>query len=109
MKRLSGVISAMGLGLLVAWFFGYVTSHIDWPRGKGAIHGCYEIDHCDVPWWLLAVFISWFFGPALVYGGVAFIGIGKRWSFTRWTVTLSALTLATGCAYFSWYAFRFLG
>jgi len=22
---------------------------------------------------------------------------------------LSALTLATGCAYFSWYAFRFLG
>lgn len=109
MRRLSGVISAMGLGFLAAWFFGYVTSRIEWPRSTGPIHGCYEIDHCDVPWWVSAIFFLWFFGPAFVYGGVAFVGIGKRWSFTRWIVTLSALLLVTGCLYFSWYVSQTVG
>jgi hypothetical protein len=99
----------MGLGLLAAWFFGYVTSRIEWPRLKGAIHGCYEIDHCDVPWWVVAIFILWFVGPALLYGSVAFVGIGKRWSSTRWLVTFSALLLITGCLYFSWYVSRAFG
>lgn len=77
MRRLSGVISAMGLGLLVAWFFGYVTSHIDWPRGKGAIHGCYEIDHCDVPWWLLAVFIRGFLVRHSSVAALPLLGLGN--------------------------------
>ncbi len=99
----------MGVGLLVAWFFGYVTSQIDWPLPKPPIHGCYEIDHCDVPWWVMAIFIWWFLGPAVVYGGIAYVGIGKRWSFTRRAVTFSALLLVTGCLYFSWYVFRYFG
>lgn len=105
MKRLAGVVSAIGFGLLAAWFFGYVTSRIDRSHPKGRVHGCYEIDHCSVPWWIIVIFILWFFGPALVYGGVAFVGIGRRWSVARWIATFSVLLLITGCLYFSWYVF----
>jgi len=108
MKRLAGVISAIAFGLLVAWFFGYVTSRINWPRPKGPVHGCYEIDHCYVPWWVIAAFFSWFFGPAIVYGGVAFVGFSRKWSVARWIGTFSALFILTGCLYFAWYGFNIL-
>jgi hypothetical protein len=99
-KRLWAVIAAMTLGLLAAWFFGYVTSRIDWPAPKALMHGCYEIDHCNVAWWVVAIFISWFFGPALVYGVVAFVGIPRQWTFARWTAVYFVLVLITGCLYF---------
>ncbi len=99
----------MTLGFLAAWFFGYVTSRIDWPPPKNLVRGCYEIDHCNVPWWVMAIFISWLFGPALVYGAVASVGIGKRWSFARWGATFFVLLLITGCLYFSWFAYRSFG
>jgi len=99
----------MTLGFLAAWFFGYVTSRIDWSTSKRLVRACYEIDHCDVPWWVMTIFISWFIGPAVVFGTVAFVGIGKRWSFARWITTFVVLLLITGCLYFSWSAYRPLG
>lgn len=106
MKRLAGVVSAMAFGLPVAWFFGYVTSRINWPHPKGAVHGCYDIDHCSVPWWVTVTFVLWLFGPALVYGGVALVGVGRRWSVVRWVATFAVLLLVFGFLYFSWYGFR---
>ncbi len=109
MKRLTVVVSALGLGLLVAWLFGYVTSRLEWPRSLQTPQRCYEIDHCDTPWWLMAVFVSWLFGPAILYGGVAYVGIGRRWPLTQWLAAFVFLSIATGALYAAWYIYRAFG
>ena len=106
MKRFLVVTAAVALGLFVAWSCSYIASHINWPTSNTPVLGCYEIDHCDAPWWIVALFIASLFGPALIYGVIAFVGIGKRWSIIRWATIFTILLPFTACLYFAWYAYQ---
>jgi hypothetical protein len=105
-KRIFLATAAVALGLFVAWSCSYIASHISWPTSSMPVRGCYEIDHCDVPWWIVALFITSLFGPALVYGVVAFIGSGKRWPTVRWAIIFAILLPITVCLYFALYTYQ---
>lgn len=77
---------------------------IDWPVKPH--HGCHELDACDVPWWIAALFVAWMVGPAVVYGITAFVGMGRRWRPATWIAVFAGLLLATCGCYFSWFAYR---
>ncbi|HWW03899.1 hypothetical protein [Collimonas sp.] len=104
MKRFLIVVAAVVFGFLVAWGCGYAGSHIDWAMSQTPKHGCYEIDHCNVPWWIIALFIGSLFGPSIFYGVVAFIGTKLNWSPTRWIGTFIPLLVITCGLYFAGYA-----
>lgn len=106
MKRILATIAAVILGLLVTWACGYATSHINWPVSQTPRQGCYEIDHCNVPWWIIVLFLTAICGPAAVYGLVGFVGAGKRWSPLRWVGTFTVLAVLTVCLSFGEYAYR---
>lgn len=100
------VSAFVALGLLVTWACLYVGSHVDWPKSQTPVHGCHEIDHCDVPWWISLLFIASFLGPAIVYGLIAFIGTGRQWSAARWLRSYSLLISMTAAIYFGGYAYE---
>jgi hypothetical protein len=102
--RLAATLFAALLGLAATWAMSGVASSIDWPVKP--YRGCYEIDACNVPWWIVAFFASWIVGPAVVYAGTAFVGVGRRWKPKQWAVASIVLLLATVALYFSWFAYR---
>ncbi|SDQ21779.1 hypothetical protein SAMN05443245_0420 [Paraburkholderia fungorum] len=104
MKRVWGSLLAVAIGFAVALRLGDSARWNPWP--EKSYHGCYEIDACNVPWWLIAVFVLWLVGPPVIYGCVAYVGIGRKWSAMRWLVTGSTLLLGTITFYISWYAYR---
>jgi hypothetical protein len=104
MKRLWGTLLATIIGFAVALLLGDLARLNHWPEMP--YRGCYEIDACNVPWWILTIFVLWFLGPPAIYGCVAYVGLGRKWSTVRWTVTGSILLLGTIVFYLSWYAYR---
>lgn len=106
MKRLLAALTAFGAGLVVTWLCGYLNGHIKWPVSQTPIRGCYEIDHCNVPWWIIVWFMATIFGPSALYGVAAFIGANRRWSLMRWSGIFFALTLMTFGMYFGEQAYR---
>jgi len=106
MRRFLAAISAIALGLLVTSACGYLNGHINWPISQTRKHRCYDIEHCNVPWWIIVLFVGMIFGPSLVYGVVAFFGTGRCWSLTRWCATFAVLALLTICLYLGEHAYR---
>jgi hypothetical protein len=105
-KRLGATIVAVIFGLLMAWACGYAASRVDWPMSRTPRHGCHEIDHCNVPWWILVLLVAWIFGPAVLYGLVAFVGAGRQWPLARWIGIFAVLMGLTACLYFGESAYR---
>lgn len=106
MRRFGAVLAAVLLGFLVTWGSSYLGSHIAWPASQTSATGCYEIDHCAEPWWLVALFWIWFIGPATLFGAVAYAGFGRTWSFKRWGFVYASLTVPIVCLYFAWYVYQ---
>lgn len=99
MKRALHLLSFTSWGLFVTWLSLFVIARIDWsrfvaPRPAGR---CWEIDHCDVPWFIELWFFVALFLPAAVH---TFAGwrLGKNSIAPRKIiaslVALSAATLA---------------
>lgn len=106
MRRFLTVGAFVALGLLVTWACLYVGSHVDWPKSHTPVKGCYEIDHCDVPWWISTLFFASLLGPAIIYGLVALIGTGREWTAARWLGSYSLLVSITAAMYFGAYAYE---
>jgi hypothetical protein len=104
MKRLWGTTVAAAIGCAVAFLLGDLGKLNQWPEKP--YHGCYEIDACKVPWWILAIFVFWLLGPPLIYGCVGYIGMRREWTPVRWGSTGLALFLGTVSVYLCWYAYR---
>lgn len=99
MRRALHLLSFTSWGLFVTWLSLFVIARIDWsrfvaPRPAGR---CWEIDHCDVPWFIELWFFVALFLPTAVH---AFAGwrLGKHSIAPRKAiaslVALSAATLA---------------
>lgn len=104
MKRLCATLLATVIGFGVALFLSDFTRLNHWPEKP--YHGCYEIDACNVPWWVLTIFALWFLGPPVIHGCVAYVGFGRKWSTVRWITTGSILLLGMAAFYLSWHAYR---
>jgi len=104
MKRLWGTLLATVIGFAAALLLGDLGRLNHWPEKP--YRECYEIDACNVPWWILTIFVLWFLGPPVIYGCVAYAGLGRKWSTVRWIVTGSILLVGTVVFYLSWYAYR---
>jgi hypothetical protein len=102
--RLAATLLAAMLGLVAAWAMSGLAGSINWPVKP--YRGCYEIDACKTPWWILAFFTLWIIGPAAAYAGTAFIGVGRRWKAKQWAAASIVLLLTTSVLYFSWFAYR---
>lgn len=68
MKRLASSVGFAVLGLLSTVPANRIVEAVDWsgltyrwPAGR-----CWEIDHCDVPWYGMAMFVSLFLVPTAV-------------------------------------------
>jgi len=106
MKRLFLVIGGAVFGLLLTFINIFFASQIDWPISNTPAGGCYEIDKCNVPWWIVALFISWWLGPTIVCAGVAFVAIRNAWPQRKVVFTLLIVAVISAMFYVSWYAYK---
>ena len=57
-----------GLGLFATWSALRLVDQVDWSRFTYIRpNGCWEIDHCDVPWYFVSLFFFALFLPTFVH------------------------------------------
>ena len=96
MKRTVTAFLFAGFGLICTWASLRLVALINWSKlVNPRPHGCWEIDHCDVPWyigaWLVCVL-------SLPTGTFAVVGwrLGKeKASATSFVVAILALSVGT--------------
>jgi hypothetical protein len=99
MRRTLYLLGFISWGLFVTWASLFFVARIDWSKfvTPHPASGCFEIGHCDVPWFI----VVWFF-VALLLPTVAHAVVGWRLEKLRVTpvrfifslLVLSVATLA---------------
>ena len=57
-----------GLGLFATWSALRLVDQVDWSRFTYIRpNGCWEIDHCDVPWYFVSLFFFTLLLPTFVH------------------------------------------
>lgn len=101
MKRATILVFFLALGLLTSWGSALLTSQLaqrlSWPLISTRWHGCWDVEHCAVPWSGYAVILLFIGGPTLGWGVVGYRQ-SRRPSASR--LVLSALLLAAATAIF---------
>ena len=100
MKRVLLSAGFAALGLFATWLALRIVESVDWSglTYRWPVGRCWEMDHCDIPWYGVTLFPSMLLLPALVHS-VA----GWRLAATRASVRglgLSALALLAGTCVF---------
>ena len=95
MKRAVATFLFAGLGLICSWASLRLVALINWSKlVNPRPHGCWEIDHCDVPWYIGAWLV---FELLLPTGAFAVVGwrLGKEEADAR-SLVLAILALSGG-------------
>jgi hypothetical protein len=89
MKKIAYIVVFSSLGLFSTWSALSLVAHIDWSRYAHPVRsGCWEIDHCDVAWYFVALFFSTLLLPTVIH---AFAG----WRLSKAALKQSAVALPT--------------
>lgn len=59
-------------GLITTWAACWLGSRMNFKfafvHQLPALKGCYELDHCRVPWWAIMLFFCYATGPSILFG-----------------------------------------
>jgi hypothetical protein len=105
----SGTATAFLLvGLLTTWASCWIGSRLSLrlpikvlPNGSG---DCHEIGLCSQPWWITAAFLSYLFGPSVVFGVTGWFTAGAGTPVGNVAFRLVVLILLTASLYLIGYA-----
>ena len=68
MKKIVVALVFTGLGLFATWSALRLVDQVDWSRFTYIRpSGCWEIDHCDVPWYFVSLFFFVLLLPTFVH------------------------------------------
>ena len=102
MKRAGLSVLYLAVGLLASWQFAVLVSKLaqrfSWPLISTRWHGCWDIEHCIVPWWTYAIMAMFIVGPGVGWAIVGF-WLGRRITLCRLAASATILTLATAFFY----------
>lgn len=91
------------LGLISTWAGLFTSSRINYSAVLGDAHrirsGCWELDHCDVPWWYLGLIVSVLLLPTLIHATAGYRLAKRNASPSRFVVVAVVLIAAT-CLYY---------
>ncbi|PCE24089.1 hypothetical protein BWP39_30870 [Paraburkholderia acidicola] len=106
MKRAVFSAAYLAVGLSVSWQVARLSSRLaqqySWPLLDTRWHGCWDIEHCQVPWWGYAVIVTFLFGPAVTWAVVGFQQ-APRLMMSRFISSAALLVLVTAVFYLSFY------
>lgn len=91
------------LGFISTWTGLITSSRINYSAVLGDAHrirsGCWELDHCDVPWWYLVLIGGVLLLPTLIHGTAGHRLARRNASRSQFAIAAIVLLAAT-CAYF---------
>ena len=107
MKRATILVFFLALGLLASWGSALLASQLgqrfSWPLISTHWHGCWDVEHCAVPWWGYAVILLFIGGPTLGWGVVGYRQ-SRGLSASRLAQSAVLLAVATAIFYLVFYA-----
>ncbi|TDF63283.1 hypothetical protein [Cupriavidus sp. L7L] len=106
MKRAGWVVAYLIAGLLVSWqaimLSYWLAERLSWPL-VSSWHGCWDIEHCAVRWWVYLAMALFAIGPSIAWAAIGLRQVSVP--LRRRTVTLLAMVTATVLFYLLHYAF----
>ncbi|HTR08005.1 MAG TPA: hypothetical protein VMJ11_15415 [Paraburkholderia sp.] len=99
MKRATILLFFLALGLLTSWGSALLASQLaqwfSWPLISTRWHGCWDVEHCAVPWWGYAFILLFIGGPTLGWGVTGFRQSKLRApQLAQWAFLLAIATVA---------------
>lgn len=103
MRRIGFGIIFFLFGLLTTWASCWAGSHMTFRLQVGRRlsfgTGCYEIDHCVVPWWVMAGMLAYLLGPSAVFAVIGWRVGTSNTPLVKMAILLPILTVL-GAAFF---------
>lgn len=91
------------LGFISTWAGLFTSSRINYSAVLGDAHrirnGCWELDHCDVPWWYLVLIVGVLLLPTLIHGTAGY-RLAKRNASPSHFAIAAIVLLAATCLYY---------
>lgn len=92
------------LGFISTWAGLFASSRINYSAVLGDAHrvrsGCWELDHCDVPWWYLGLIVGVLLLPTLIHGAAGYRLAKRNANPSHFAVAVIVLFAAT-CLYYA--------
>ena len=107
-RRGSAATAFLLVGLLTTWASCWVGSRMSYRlplkplfRGSG---NCNEIGWCSEPWWIIAAFLAYLFGPSIVFAVTGWVSVRDGTQRRTVALRLALLIGLTALFYLAGYA-----